>query len=116
MDPGYQTLVINLERDIANLLLEKLEQSNITAERASLIAKFVLIHLPENLTNEQLRQILPTLDDEFIEIAGVIHKYMNMFEEQTKEKITQDVQALIKNGYFNKASAIMREYFNRKLP
>ncbi len=77
MDSGNQTLVNTLEQDIVNLLLDKLEYSDMTLERASLIAKFVLAHLPENLSHTQLETILPTLDSEFIEIAGVIHKYMN---------------------------------------
>lgn len=109
-------LVISLEKDIANLLLTKLEHEEMTLERASLIAKFVLAHLPETLTNEQLKQVLPLLDDEFIELAGLVHLYMNKYEEKTKKKITQDVQTLIHSGHFNEVSAIMKEYFRKRLP
>ncbi|MCL5784618.1 MAG: hypothetical protein M1142_04690 [Patescibacteria group bacterium] len=116
MNTNNQTLVKSLERDITNLLLYKLEHLEITPERAALIAQFTLVHLPENLTDEQLKQILPALDDEFIELAGIIHQYMNKFEEETKQKIAQDAQALIKSGHFDKASTMMREYFKRRLP
>ena len=92
MDSGKQTLVNKLEHDIANVLLDKLEYSDMSFERASLIAKFVLAHLPENLTDAQLETILPTLDSEFIEIAGVVHRYMNEYEKKYEMKITEDVR------------------------
>ena len=116
MDSGNQTLVNKLEHDIANVLLDKLEYSDMSFERASLIAKFVLAHLPENLTDAQLETILPTLDSEFIEIAGVVHRYMNEYEKKYEMKITEDVQTLMKSGKLDEASQLMKAYFHKKLP
>ena len=65
MVDNEKTLLFQLEQDIANLLLDKLEDFELSFERASKIAKFVLSHLPENLTDAQVMEILPSLDDEF---------------------------------------------------
>jgi hypothetical protein len=108
-------LIKNIEKDIATLLLDKLEASGMTLERASTIAKFVLIHLPENLTDDQLKQLLPSLDDEFIEIAGVVHKYIGKFERDEEKLLAQDVQSLIKNGKLDEASIKLQAYFKKKV-
>lgn len=115
MDPSNHTTLFNLEKDIVNLLLDKLENADINPEKASIIAKFVLAHLPENLTDEQLKQILPTLDDEFIELAGIVHKYLNEYEDKEKTKITKEVHDLIKSGKMDEASNMMKSYFNKKV-
>ena len=65
-------LLFQLEQEVAQLLLTYLEKFNITFERASQIAAFILAHLPENMTDEQVMKILPSLDDEFIELAGIV--------------------------------------------
>ena len=108
--------VNNLEKDIASLLLDKMEYSDMTFERASQIAKFVLAHLPPNLTDEQLETILPMLDKEFVEIAGIVHKYLSEYEKKYELKIADDVQALMKSGKLDEASQLMKTYFHKKLP
>lgn len=108
------TLLFKLEQDIAKLLLTKLEHFEITFERASQIAKFILSHLPEDLTDEQVIQILPTLDDEFIELASIVHKHMVEYEEKYKEKITQGIEDLIRHKHFDEASRLAKEYFSKK--
>jgi hypothetical protein len=113
MTPNSQTTLNNLENDIVNFLVDKLENSEVSLQRASLIAKFVLVHLPENTTDEELKQLLPSLDDTFIELAGIVHKYMNKYEEIEKTEVTGDVQSLIKSGKFDEASRLMKDYFKK---
>lgn len=110
-----KSLLFSVEQDIAKLLLTKLEHFDITFERASQIAKFILAHLPENLTNEQLMQIIPSLDDDFTELAGVVHKYMNEYEEKYKDQLTHEIEDLMKHHHFEEASRLAKEYFEKKL-
>ncbi|OGM23730.1 hypothetical protein A3D00_00820 [Candidatus Woesebacteria bacterium RIFCSPHIGHO2_02_FULL_38_9] len=91
------TLLFQLEKDIATLLLTKLEHFDLSFERASLIARFILSHLPEDITDEQLEKIIPSLDDEFVELAGIVNKYMLEFEEKNSEALTQEISELVKN-------------------
>lgn len=110
-----KTLLFQLEQDIANLLLDKLEHFELTFERAAAIAKFVLAHLPDNLTDEQVKQIIPSLDDEFIELAGVVHKHLSEYEEKYKDEVTKTVEDLMKHKHFEEANKLMSDYFKRKL-
>lgn len=84
-------------------------------ERAKLIAKFALSHLPEDTNDDQLKQLLPSLDHEFIEFAAIVHIYMNKFTRKEEEKLVYDVQALIKSGKLDDASIKLRAYFKKKV-
>ena len=107
-------LLLQVEQDIARLLIDKLEDQEITFERASLIAKFILAYLPENLTDEQVIQILPLIDDEFFELASVVHKYMSRYEEKYSKILVEQISDLIKHKHFNKANLMADEYLKRK--
>ena len=109
------SLLFQLEQDIAKLLLAKLEHFEISLERASQIAKFILAHLPDNLTDEQVTKIIPSLDDEFTELAGIVHKHMLDYEEKYKNEVVENVQNLIKHHHFQEANSNISDYFNRKL-
>jgi len=109
-----QQLLSKVERDIADLIIDKLEHEEITLERASLIAQFVLAHLPENLTDEQVIHILPSLDDEFIELASVVHKYMSAYEMEHSTILASQMTDLIKHDHFEEASTKAGEYFKQK--
>lgn len=108
-------MLFQLEQDIANLLLTKLEHFKISLERASKIAKFILAHLPVNLSDEKLIKIIPFLDDEFTELAAIVHKHMLDYEEKYKNEVVENVQDLIKHQHFQQASSQISDYFNRKL-
>ncbi|MFS8160420.1 MAG: hypothetical protein ACMG6E_09495 [Candidatus Roizmanbacteria bacterium] len=107
-------LLFKVEQDIANLLIDKLEYQEITFERASLIAKFILIHLPKGLTDEQVIQLLPSLDDEFIELAVVVHKYMSEYEAIHSKILTDQMTDLIKHKHFDRANQLASKYLGKK--
>lgn len=86
MSSQTDSLLFKVEQEVARLLLVKLEKFNITFERASQIAKFILAHLPETMTDEQVMKILPSLDDDFIELAEIVHKHIFDYEEKYKEE------------------------------
>lgn len=109
-----KTLLFKVEQDLARLLLDKMESFQMSFERASQIAKFVLAHFPENLTDQQVIQFLPSLDNEFYELAGVVHKYMDEYEQKYKLKITNQVQDLIKHEHFEEANKLMNDYLEKK--
>lgn len=107
-------LEFQLEQDIATFLIAKLEAYELTLDRASQIAQFILAHLPDNLTDEQIRQILPALDDEFSELGEIVYKYMLAYEEQYKNKAVENIGELIKHRHFEEASNLATNYFNKK--
>jgi len=112
---GKNSILFQFEQDIAKLLLTKIEHFEISLERASQIAKFILAHLPDNLTDEQVLQIIPSLDDEFTELAGIVHKHILNYEEKYKNDVVKNVNDLIKHQYFQEASSQISDYFSRKI-
>lgn len=103
-----------LEKDIAVLLLDKLEHLQITLQRAGEISRFVISVLPDTLTDEQVKKIIPSLDDKFFELAEVVHKYLKKYEEAEKTQLAGQAAYLIKKGEHIKASELMKNYFNSK--
>lgn len=114
MSINKKNLLFQIEQDIAKLLLDKLEGFELNFDRASKIAKFVLSRLPENLTDEQVMQLIPSLDDEFIELAGIVHKHLSEYEEKYKEKVVEKAEDLIKHNYFDEANKLVSDYLKRK--
>lgn len=108
------TLLFQLEKDIAILLINNLESYNLTLERASQIAKFILLHLPDALTDEQVMQIVPSLDDEFYELAGIVFKYLYSYETSYKDLAQKQLEGLIRHKHFADASKLATDYFKRK--
>lgn len=109
------SLLKQVETEIAELLVEKLEQQEITIERASAIAKFALAKLPEGLTDSQVAQIIPSIDDEFWELADIVYKHMKSYEEEYKPFVLGEVNELVKHRHFDEASDLMKKYFERKI-
>lgn len=114
MTENKNSLLFQVEQEIAKLLLTKLEKFNITFERASQIAKFILSHLPENLTDEQMLKIIPSLDDQFYELSEIVHKHMLDYEEKYKEDTIKNMQEMIKHKHFQEASNLANKYFELK--
>jgi hypothetical protein len=104
-----------LEKEIATLLLDKLEQVQITPERAAEIARFALTALPGTLTEDQAIKLIPSLDDRFVELASIVHKYLSKDEDSQRTKITQQAQDLINKGHMDQATQLMKEYFSGKI-
>lgn len=106
--------LFKLEKDIALLLLNRLEHLQMTEERAGEIARFTLQALPENLTDEQVRKILPSLDDKFFELAEIVHKHLEEYKEAQKNNIIGEATHLIHQGRINEANKLMKNYFASK--
>lgn len=107
--------VFEIEKEIARLLIDKLEHLEITPNRASEIARFTLSTLPEDLTDDQLEKIIPSLDDRYYELAGIVHQHLNKYENINKEETQQKASLLIKQGKLEEASTLLKEYFNNKI-
>ena len=115
MSDQINTLLFQIEQEIARLLLVKLEKFDITFERASQIAKFILAHLPENLTDEQVMKLIPSIDDQFTELAEIVHSHMLDYEEKYKEDTIKNMQEMIKHKHFQEASNMAFKYFEQKV-
>jgi len=64
------SLLIDLQKQIAYTLLDKMESGEMTTDRAAEIARKVEMLLPDSLTDEQLRTALPDIIS-IPELSGV---------------------------------------------
>jgi len=109
------SLWFQVEQEIANFLLDRLEEQKITIEHAVQIAKFVVKTIPQQMTDQQMLEIIPKLDDEFTELASIVYKHLQAYELKYKPQVVNYVQKLIKEGKLDEASALMEQYFQKKL-
>ncbi len=114
-EPQDQTsLWFRVEKEIADLLISKLESQQITPDRAAQIAKFVIQAIPKEITDEQMMALIPSLDDEFVELSELVNHHISEYELKYKPQVETEVHELIKQGNFQEASKLMNQYFQKK--
>ena len=112
---NQDSLWFEVEQEIANFLIDGLEDQEITPEQAIQIAKFVIKVIPEKMTDQQMLAIIPKLDDEFVELASIVYKHLDDYERKNKAQVTAQVETLMRQGKLNEASQLMEQYFQKKL-
>ena len=108
-------LWFKVEQEIVNLLLYRLENLEITPERAQQIAKFVVKAIPTHLTDQQMLDIIPHLDDQFIELASVVHNHLGEYEKSNAPIVKEEVEELMREGNFQEAITLTQKYFANKI-
>ena len=98
-----------LEREILEVIEEKLKNGSMDAARAKAIAQMVLEKLHPPLSLEQIRQIAPTLDDEFAELSRAILFVLQDNDEETRKVVAQHAEQLIKSGKFDEAKSAIED-------
>lgn len=98
-----------IERDILDIIEQKLMNGQMDADRAADIAKMVLEKLHPPLTLEQIYAIAPTLDDHFTELAAAVLPVAKEHDEKVRTIVAQHAEALIKSGKFDEAEKILKD-------
>lgn len=109
------SLWFQVEQEIANLLIRKLEDQEITPEHAVEIAKFVVKSIPSEMSDLRMMEIIPILDDQFTELASIVYKHLKDYEDEHKTNVEEIVDKLVKDGKLEEASKLMQQYFQNKL-
>ena len=95
MDPDITNLRFKIEQEIAKFLISRLESQKIDPYRAQEIAKFVITSIPENINDQQMLDLIPSLDDEFTELSSIVSKNLSEINETQKQAKLLEVRALI---------------------
>jgi len=98
-----------IERDILQVIEEKLLNGQMDPDRAAAIAKMVLEKLHPPLSLDQIYAIVPSLDDEFQELARAVLPIQREHEEKVREVVATHATMLIKTGKFDEAKSILQE-------
>lgn len=84
-----------LEALIVYELKNKLQQGKISGDRAKEIANIVLSLIPENISDQQLEEIIPKLDDKTPELASVVYQILQEKDEALKARMIPELKAMI---------------------
>lgn len=106
--------LFQLEQDIASFLLNKLENDQINLERAAEIARFIRQALPDDLTDEQIDKVLPSLDDQFVELSSIVNRRIQEKLELSKHSQITEAEKLIHHGKLQEAIDLMNNYIRLK--
>jgi hypothetical protein len=98
-----------VQQKIVDLITEKLENGEMSAERAKQIAKHVLEQLPDNVSYQKLMEIVPKLDDHFQELSVAIVPIMIEYERQMKVVIDQKIKQLLEANKLDAALDITKK-------
>lgn len=104
-----EKLRLKLENQIVALIKTKLEDEEMTVEKAKQIAKLVLKRLHPGMTYKQLMKVIPTLDDDFTELAGVILPIMLEHDRKLRKIVDEHVAKLVKEGKIEEAESLLQE-------
>lgn len=106
--------VDDIEREIATLILDKLEHLQITPQHAAEIAKFTLANLPSTITKDDLVRILPTLDDQFIELSGIVHRHLLEINRLKTQTLLEETRKKLAEESHQKIASHIHSYFSKK--
>lgn len=98
-----------LQAKVVELITKKLESGEMSPERAKEIAALVLDKMPEHVTQEELLEIIPKLDDEFDELAAVVVPVMLEYEKQMRAEINQQLDQYLQNKNFDQVLELTKK-------
>lgn len=110
MDPEEKRKKI--ERDILDIIEEKLKNGQMDGERAKEIARMVLDKLHPPLSLEQIYAVAPTLDDHFTELTRAVLPVIIEHHGKVKEVVSKHAEELIRSGKFEQAHAVLKQATN----
>ncbi len=84
-------LKAKLEAEIVRSLKLGLQDGRMTGDRAQEIARRILELVPENMSDDQLEQMIPQVGREVTELGPVVH---DLLAEQDVEKTDQALKQL----------------------
>ncbi len=97
-----------LEQDILDILEEKLHKGEMDSVRARAIAQMVLESLRPPLTIEQFYDIVPTLDDHFVELSQAVLPIIQEHDDKIRKVVLGHAEKLIKEGKIGESLAILK--------
>jgi hypothetical protein len=108
-DQTKQKLRDEIQNKVVNMITQGLKDGSISEDRARGIAAMILEKLPEDVTNEELIQILPHLDDEFIELTGVVLPIITEYDERIRKAVEEKALKLARARKFQEALGVIRK-------
>lgn len=106
-----------LQQNIVLLLIDKLKNGELTPERVAEIADYVLKLLPDEITDNEIKNVIPMLGTKFFELSAINHTEIlqaaESIDPREKSQTVATAQELIKTGKLEDAMKLIKEYSNK---
>lgn len=103
-----------VQAQIVALITKKLETGEMTPDRAKEIASMILEKMPEDMSDEQLLEIIPKLDDHFNELAQVVVPIMLDYEAQMRMEVNRQIDEHLKQKDFDSVLQITKQAIEKE--
>lgn len=104
-----------IEKEISEIIEEKLKNRQMNASRAREIAIFVLNALHPHMTLEQIHSVVQDFDDHFSELIPIVLQVSNDYEEQVIKVVEVHVNNLLKQNKVTEASDMIKRALEKKI-
>lgn len=98
-----------LQKNVVDLITRKIEEGEMNEDRAKAIAQMMLKKLPEDIDYETLMRVIPTLDDEFIELKTAVFPIIKEYQEMINLEVQKELSKLLSEQKFSEAIQLARE-------
>lgn len=89
--------VLQFERQVAQLLLTKLEHLQITQDRAAEISHYILTTFPEDLSDKAFQIQYQHLENKFTELSPLFHQLVANRDKAKTQQLLSNIQSSLKN-------------------
>ncbi len=98
-----------VQKAVVQVITKGLESGSISEDRARGIAKMILEKVPDGISDKDLIEVVPTLDDEFAELGEVVIPIVVEYEEKVRKIIEAKVLGLVRARKFEDAIDMARK-------
>lgn len=96
------------QEKVVELITRKLESGEMNPERAKEIAQMILEKFPEQMTDNDIINIIPKLDDQFEELAAIVVPMTLEYERKMREEINKTIDLHLQAKEFDKVLQITK--------
>ena len=103
-----------IEKEVLEIMEQRLIDGEMNAERARDIAKFILNALYPHMPIDEIYKVVQTFDDHFPELVAVVIPVANEYEEKVRDIVTSHVNKLIQEKKIGEANVLLKKAIDLK--
>jgi len=100
---------LDVERKMLQIMQEKLDSGEMSAERAKEIAQYVVDSLKPGISIDEINKVVAYIAKEFEEFSHLTVDSLNAYEENVKTHALSDVHKLLSEGDLPSADTILKK-------
>lgn len=104
-----------IEKEVLEIIEEKLKLGEIKADRAKEIAGYVYDALYPRMNIDQIYNVVQNFDDHFPELIKVVVNASYGYEDKVREVVTKQVDKLISQNKIEEADILLEKALNKEI-